>query len=181
MFTCHMTCCTRVYLSIWHMPLESWQYDILVIRRCVLSFTIRKREWRKTGLKCRCMWRRYRNLHMTDPAWNLPYDRAWEKAPPYDRARAWKNTCHILGISLYILNIHWDNRSIYLIPAYMLLYTRFTENTRVYDSIYQVYGSILAFMQIYTDDMQVYSCIYNLRALLRPLRRTPILYRELPS
>ncbi len=87
---------------------------------------------------------------MGHSAWNLPYDRAWEKTPPDDRA--WKKTSHILGIWAYIPSIHWDNRSIYLIQAYMLLYTRFTENTRVYDSIYQVYGSIKAFMQIYTDD-----------------------------
>jgi hypothetical protein len=41
----------------------------------------------------------------------------------------------------------------------MILYTRYIQNTRVYDSIYQVDGSIETFMQIYIDDMEVYSCI----------------------
>ena len=59
---------------------------------------------------------------MADPAWNLPYDRAWEKAPPYDRA--WKKTSHILGIWAY--KPIWAYRSIYRIQAYMILYTRFT-------------------------------------------------------
>jgi hypothetical protein len=45
---------------------------------------------------------------------------------------------------------------------------------KVYDSIYQVYGSIETFMQIYIDDMQVYSCIYNPRALLRRSRRSAV-------
>jgi hypothetical protein len=47
---------------------------------------------------------------MTDPAWNLPYDRAWAKAPPYDRA--WKKTNHILGIRAYIPSIELDILSI---------------------------------------------------------------------
>ena len=49
---------------------------------------------------------------MADPAWNLPYDRAWEKAPPYDRAG--KKTSHILGIWAYIPSIEQDILSIEL-------------------------------------------------------------------
>ncbi len=60
---------------------------------------------------------------MGHTAWNLPYDRAWEKAPPYDRA--WKKTSHILGIWAHIPSIHWPYRSLYRIQAYMILYTRY--------------------------------------------------------
>ena len=49
---------------------------------------------------------------MGHTAWNLPYDRAWEKAPPYDRA--WKKTSHILGIWEYIPSIEQDTLSIEL-------------------------------------------------------------------
>ena len=49
---------------------------------------------------------------MADPAWNLPYDRAWEKAPPYDRA--WKKTSHILGIWAYMPSIELNILSIEL-------------------------------------------------------------------
>jgi hypothetical protein len=52
---------------------------------------------------CRCMRQIYDNGHMGHTAWNLPYDRAWEKAPPYDRA--WKKTSHILGIWAHIPSI----------------------------------------------------------------------------
>ena len=84
---------------------------------------------------------------MGHTAWNLPYDRAWEKAPPYDRA--WKKTSHILGIWAYIPSIHWAYRSIYRIQAYMILYTRYMVEYKVYDSIYQVYGSIQKYMTVY--------------------------------
>ena len=83
---------------------------------------------------------------MADPALNLPYDRAWEKAPPYDRA--WKKTSHILGIWAYIPSIHWDNRSIYLIQAYMLLYTRFMEE---YNSILQDIPGLRWYRTVYAD------------------------------
>ena len=49
---------------------------------------------------------------MGHTAWNLPYDRAWEKAPPYDRA--WKKTSHILGIRAHIPGIELHILSIYL-------------------------------------------------------------------
>jgi hypothetical protein len=98
---------------------------------------------------------------MGDLAWNLPCDRAWEKAPPYDRA--WKRTSHILGICAHIPSIHWAYRSVYRIQAYMILYTRYMVEYKVYDSLFQVYDSIVTFMQMYIDDMQVYSCIYKLK------------------
>jgi hypothetical protein len=72
-------------------------------------------------------------LHMVDPAWNLPYDRAWEKAPPYDRA--WKKTSHILGIWAYIPSIELNILSIELN----------TDIYQEYDSIYQVQASISEF------------------------------------
>ena len=39
---------------------------------------------------------------MADPAWNLPFDRAWEKAPPYDRAWKMNRHCHLDSIRLLL-------------------------------------------------------------------------------
>ena len=105
-----------------------------------------RREWRENELIWRCLWRGYWNLLITCPAWNLPYDRAWEKAPPYDRA--WKKTCHILGICAHIPSIHWAYRSVYHIQAYMLLYTRFMIE---YNSIWQDIPGLRWYRSVYAD------------------------------
>ena len=135
-----------VYLGIWHMPLESWQPELQDLSVLILSCTIRRREWRGSGLIWRCLWRGYWNLLITCPAWNLPYDRAWEKAPPYDRA--WKRTSHILGIRAYIPSIHWYDIAIYQIQAYMLLYTRFMVE---YNSIWQDIPGLSWYRTVYAD------------------------------
>jgi hypothetical protein len=135
-----------VYLSIWQMPLESCLPEMADLSVLILSCTIRRREWRGSGLKWRCLWRGYRNLHITCPAWNLPYDRAWEKAPPYDRA--WKKTSHILGIRAYIPSIHRYDIALYHIQAYMLLYTRFMVE---YKSIWQYIPGLRWYISVYAD------------------------------
>ncbi len=74
---------------------------------------------------------------MGHTAWNLPYDRAWEKAPPYDRA--WKRPViylvfgHIYQeyIGLTAQYIVYKRKKyyipgIYRIQEYMTVYTRLT-------------------------------------------------------
>jgi hypothetical protein len=144
------------------------------------------------------MWRLWRGIRLqqcfaidvydrdmtTDIRLILPYDRAWKKAQPYDIA--WKKG---LSYTLYIC----------IYSKYILGFILNTWNTRVYDSVYQVYGSIQAYMPVYTRFTVVYkrlcryilmTCKYILvytipsnrisRALRRPLRRrscvvTPII------
>jgi hypothetical protein len=156
------------------------------------------------------MWRGYRgnrlppcfptdvyDRYMATDIWLIqPYVIAWEKARPY--VIAWKKD---LSYSWYIR----------IYTKYILGFILNTLYASVYDSTYQVYGSIQAYMTVYTRFLVVYkrlcryilmTCKYILVYTIpliqstvtstatgqccnshesHHIQWTPIIYRELPS
>ncbi len=142
-----------MYVSIWRMPQESWQPEILTCELHILNHPIMRRVWRGNRLQ-QCFLADVYNRDMTTAIWLiLQYDRAWKKARPYDIA--WKKD---LSYTWYMC-IYTKYRVKY--TKYRAKYT-YTRDMIVYTRYKQVYKSFNRYVLMTCQYILVYIIVISI-------------------